>query len=132
MSDEELEPYIVRLKDRIERGKSKSELDDGALEKRAHRMNQQYFGGLLRWESIRWVTNQGTRHGSCTPGRGSIRISHRIVSMPRFVQDYVLVHELAHLVEPNHSKRFWTELDKYVGNGKVIASKLRKYDTRWI
>lgn len=113
MSDEELEPYIARLKGRIERRKSTSELHDGALQKRAHELNQRYFDGLLRWKSIRWVTNQSRRHGSCTPDTGAIRISHRIARMPRFVQDYVMVHELAHLVEPDHSKRFWKRVYRY-------------------
>ncbi len=113
MSDQELEPVIGTLKRRIERHKVKSKLDDKALEKRAHRLNHQYFDGLLRWESIAWVANQNKRHGSCTPGRGTIRISHRIAEMPRFVQDYIIIHELAHLVEPNHSKKFWEVVYRY-------------------
>ena len=113
MSDKELAPYIVNLKERILRRGKKAELDDAALEKRAHRLNHQYFNNRINWESIRWVTNQATRHGSCTPRRGTIRISHRIAGMPRFVQDYVIVHELAHLVEPNHSKNFWDLVYRY-------------------
>lgn len=113
MSDQELEPVIGALKRRIERRKVKSKLDDKALEKRAHRLNHQYFDGLLRWESIAWVANQNKRHGSCTPGRGTIRISHRIAEMPRFVQDYIIIHELAHLVEPSHSKKFWEVVYRY-------------------
>jgi len=113
MSDKELEPYIKQLKQRLERRKSKSALDDGVLEKRAHELNRQYFDDSLQWQSIRWVANQNKRHGSCTPDTGTIRISHRIASMPRFVLDYVIVHELAHLVEPNHSKRFWKRVSRY-------------------
>jgi predicted metal-dependent hydrolase len=113
MSDKELEPYIADLKDRIERQNRKSGLDDGALEKRAHRLNQQYFKGSLQWKSMRWVTNQDKRHGSCTPTKATIRISHRIATMPQFVQDYVIVHELAHLIEPNHSKKFWALVYRY-------------------
>ena len=113
MSDQDLEPFIVKLKRRIENHKSKSELDDEALDKRAHRLNQQYFDSILRWESICWVSNQRKRHGSCTPGKGTLRISHRIAKMPRFVQDYVIIHELAHLIEPNHSKRFWELVYQY-------------------
>lgn len=113
MSDKELEPYIERFRRRLEGRKSKSKLDDGVLEKRAHELNRQYFDGSLRWQSIRWVTNQNKRHGSCTPDTGTIRISHRIAPMPRFVIDYVLVHELAHLVEPNHGKRFWEQVSRY-------------------
>lgn len=113
MSDKELAPYIVNLKERIQRRGKKSELDDAALEKRAHRLNKRYFNDRINWESIRWVTNQTKRHGSCTPRRGTIRISHRIAGMPLFVQDYVIVHELAHLVEPNHSKNFWDLVYRY-------------------
>ncbi len=113
MSDKELDPHILKLKARIERRKITSQLDDETLEKRARVLNQRYFDGILRWRSIRWVTNQNKRHGSCTPWRGNIRISHRIADMPRFVRDYVIVHELAHLVEPNHSKKFWDLVNQY-------------------
>jgi predicted metal-dependent hydrolase len=113
MSDQELQPFIGTLKRRIERHKDKSKLDDQALEKRAFRLNRQYFDDRLRWESIRWVTNQNKRHGSCASSRRTIRISHRIAKMPRFVQDYVIVHELAHLVEPSHGKRFWELVYRY-------------------
>ena len=70
LSDKELEPHITKLKARIERRKIASRLDDHALEKRANELNQRYFSGCLRWQSIRWVTNQNRRHGSCTPRRG--------------------------------------------------------------
>ena len=50
--------------------------------------------------SVRWVTNQNGRWGSCTPADRTIRISHRIQDMPDWVIDYVLLHELAHLVVP--------------------------------
>lgn len=107
MSDEDLEPYILSFQKRIAHRKEKSDLDDIALEKRAQKLNRKYFNEPFRWRSICWVSNQNKRHGSCTPRRGTIRISHRIASMPQFVQDYVIIHELAHLSEPNHSKRFW-------------------------
>jgi len=113
MSDKELEPHIAKLKTRIERRRVASCLDDQSLERRARVLNQRHFEGRLRWQSIRWVTNQNRRHGSCTPWQGNIRISHRIADMPRFVQDYVIVHELAHLVVPNHGKRFWNMVNQY-------------------
>ncbi len=113
LSDAELAPLVARLVARIERRAARATLDDDALEARARELNRQYFGGKLRWQSVRWVTNQERRHGSCTPADGTIRISHRVVKMPRFVQDYVLVHELAHLLEPNHSPRFWRAVNRY-------------------
>ncbi len=113
MSDSELQPIIDRLKDRWQKRQASQQLDDEALERRAQELNRQYFSGKLKWNSVKWVTNQNTRFGSCTPGNGSIRLSHRLAAMPVFVRDYVLVHELAHLVEPNHSARFWKLVNRY-------------------
>ena len=113
MSDKELEPIINNLKERIDRQKKITRLDDHDLETRASKLNNKYFKNLLKWESIRWVTNQNKRNGSCTPLRGTIRISHRVAEMPRFVQDYVIIHELAHLIEPNHGRRFWELVYQY-------------------
>ena len=64
-------------------------------------------------ESVRWVTNQGHRWGSCTPVDGTIRISHRLAPWPRWVLDYVLVHELSHLLESGHGPRFHALVDRY-------------------
>ena len=113
MSDKELEPIIKNLTARISRRKDLSKLDDLALEKRANILNRRYFNNILQWESIRWASNQDKRHGSCNTGRGTILISHRIAEMPQFVLDYIIVHELAHLIEPNHSRRFWDMVYQY-------------------
>ena len=113
MSDKELQPHIERLRRRLERKQARKTLDDVGLEQRAQELNQQYFGGKLKWNSIRWVTNQNKRYGSCTPADKTIRISHRIASMPAFVRDYVIVHELAHLLEANHGPNFWKLVNQY-------------------
>jgi hypothetical protein len=113
MSDAELQPVVDKLLQRWQRRQAKNALDDAALERRARELNRQYFGGKLQWQSVRWVSNQDTRHGSCTPSQGTIRISHRLAAMPAFVRDYVLVHELAHLLEPNHGQRFWRLVNQY-------------------
>ena len=62
---------------------------------------------------MRWVSNQNSRWGSCTSVDRSIRLSDRLKGMPEWVVDYVLLHELAHLIEPNHSKRFWALVEAY-------------------
>lgn len=113
MSDADLQPVIDKLLKRWQSRQAKSTLDDAALERRARDLNRQYFGGKLQWQSVRWVSNQNSRHGSCTPSQGTIRISHRLAAMPAFVRDYVLVHELAHLLEPNHGPRFWRLVNQY-------------------
>lgn len=130
MSDEELHPYILSLKERIERQKVKPQVNDDVLEERARILNQRYFDGRLRWGSIRFTPNQRKRHGSCSTDRGVIRISDRIADMPRFVQDYVIVHELAHLAEPNHGRRFWELVYRYPrterARGYLMAAGLER------
>ncbi len=90
-----------------------ADLDDAALLARAQELNEQYLGGAAVPASVRWVTNQQARWGSCTPVRGSIRISHRLRGAPAWVVDYVLVHELAHLLVPNHDDQFWQLVAAY-------------------
>ena len=86
---------------------------DQQLEERGQRLNGEFFEGRLRWRSIRFVTNQNACFGSCSPTRGTIRISDRLRNVPAFVLDYVLVHELAHLVEADHSAAFWSLVYRY-------------------
>ncbi len=113
VSEDELAAAIEHLRARIERKREARALDDEALAARAQQLNREYFAGRLRWQSIRWVTNQERRFGSCTPSHGRIRISHRVASLPPWVQDYVIVHELAHLQAPNHGAGFWHLVNRY-------------------
>jgi predicted metal-dependent hydrolase len=112
--DEELAPLIEKLKGRLLKRRDRpTGPDDQALARRAAELNRQYFGGKLRWQQIRYVSNQNHRYGSCTPATGVIRISDRLASVPAWVRDYVLVHELAHLLEANHGPRFWKLVERY-------------------
>lgn len=100
----------AKLRARVARAQK---LGDADLLNRAEKLNHRYFGGKLKINSVRYVTNQHLRFGSCSTGSGIIRLSDRLAQMPAWVQDYVLVHELAHLVEPNHSPRFWELVNRY-------------------
>jgi len=113
MSDKDLAPIIDGLKRRMRRRSAAGPQTDEELEKRAREINRKYFGGRLQWNTIRYVTNQNSRFGSCTPEDGTIRLSHRLAAMPAWVRDYVLVHELAHLIEGNHGPRFWKLVNRY-------------------
>jgi hypothetical protein len=90
---------------------------DQDLQRRAAELRADYLASATRAAptptSVVWVQNQQHRWGSCTPSTGAIRLSHRLQPMPSWVIDYVLLHELAHLVEPHHSQRFWALVDAY-------------------
>lgn len=77
------------------------------LEETARRLNRTVLDGKAEWTSISWVTNQNSRWGSCTPARGTIRISHRLQKVPQYVLDAVVVHELVHTFVPNHGPEFY-------------------------
>lgn len=113
MSDKELLPIIEKLEIRLAKKVKTSPANNEELEQRAKELNKLYFNGRLQWQSIRYVTNQNTLFGSCTPSRGTIRLSYKLIDMPKWVHDYVLVHELAHLEEANHGPNFWKLVNKY-------------------
>ncbi|MGI8761221.1 MAG: M48 metallopeptidase family protein [Jatrophihabitantaceae bacterium] len=86
---------------------------DVGLQRRAEQLSAQYLGGRAHPASVRWVAPMRTRWASCTPVDGTIRMSRRLQQLPSWVQDYVLVHELAHLLVPGHGLRFWALLESY-------------------
>ncbi|MEU0161089.1 M48 family metallopeptidase [Streptomyces sp. NPDC006261] len=113
MSEAEERRWVGVMLDKLAAQESKRVLGDAELTKRAERLSAQFFDGRARPASVRWVTNQNTRWGSCTPAEGSIRLSRRLQGMPEYVVDYVLVHELAHLLVPGHGPGFWRLLEAY-------------------
>jgi predicted metal-dependent hydrolase len=111
LSDAILHDYIARISNRLERRKSPR--DDVHLSARAHYLNIKYFDGLLSVSGIQYSTRQERRRGSCNSQTKIIRINHKLSTMPQWVEDYVIVHELAHLLEPNHGKRFKKLEERY-------------------
>ncbi len=71
--------------------------------------------------SIRWSTRQSRRWGSCRASVGEILISHRLTEVPPWVLDYVIVHELAHLVESGHSAAFGALVARYPLTERAIG-----------
>lgn len=109
----EEQKWVTTMVQRIGRAERRRRPDDDALAVRADGLSQRYLGGQARPTSVRWVGNQNSRWGSCTPADGTIRLSERLQGMPAYVVDYVLLHELAHLLAPGHDERFWTLLCGY-------------------
>ncbi|MGI8427216.1 MAG: M48 metallopeptidase family protein [Actinomycetota bacterium] len=106
--------WVEKMRGRIEAQLRRDRINSsGDLERRAHELNNRYFEGRLTFKSISYVTNQARRFGSCSVQEATIRISHTLANMPGWVRDYVIVHELAHLIEPNHSSRFWQLVERY-------------------
>lgn len=89
-----------------------SALSDGDLAARAARLNREVLEGNAKVSSIRWVSNQNSRWGSCTVATGEIRISDRLKLVPDYVLDAVIVHELTHTFIPEHSREFHAWADR--------------------
>lgn len=108
-----VETMVARIERSEARSEAKAQITDDDLLQRALRLSDEHLGGLATPGSVRWVSNQHTRWGSCTPVDRAIRLSERLKVMPGWVLDYVIVHELAHLLEPGHDAGFWAWVDRY-------------------
>ncbi len=90
-----------------------------------HRL--EHFNRLygFSWKAVS-VRNQKTRWGSCSRKK-SLNFHFRLALVPRELADYVIVHELCHLAEFNHSKKFWELVSRAVPDHKMRRQELRKY-----
>lgn len=113
MSRAEERRWVSVMLERLDRQDARLRPSDDTLMARANDLSRRFLDGRARPASVRWVTNQGSRWGSCTPVDASIRLSTRLQGMPSWVVDYVLVHELAHLLVPGHGRDFWALVDRY-------------------
>ena len=108
MTKADEDKWVGEMVRRFERRASADTID---LEARAAALAARY--DLPTPASIRWVDNQRSRWGSCTMVDRTIRISSRLAGWPLWVLDYVVVHELAHLVVPDHGPAFRALVDRY-------------------
>ncbi|MEA5453143.1 M48 family metallopeptidase [Sinomonas sp. JGH33] len=122
-SKSEEEHWVRRMVERLEKDAARRsrQRSDTELMARAAELSARYLAGRARPETVRWVTNQSSRWGSCTPAERSIRLSHELQDMPQWVTDYVLVHELAHLLVHGHTPDFWALVDEYPRTAEAKA-----------
>lgn len=108
MTKAEEDRWVAVMVGRFQRKLATAPID---LAARAEQLATRYR--LPQPRSIRWVDNQEWRWGSCTPADRTIRLSSRLAGFPSWVVDYVIVHELAHLVVAGHGNDFWALVDRY-------------------
>jgi predicted metal-dependent hydrolase len=74
------------------------------------------------------VRNQRSRWGSCSR-RGTISLNWRLIQTPAFVRDYLVVHEIMHLKEMNHSSRFWREVERACPDYEAAEQWLKRHSS---
>lgn len=112
MSAAEEEKAVADILSRLHRRQHTSASSDEDLLARAQVLNASLLDGRATLSSIRWVSNQHTRWGSCTPSTGTIRITDRLQKVPDYVLDAVILHELVHTFIPGHGPEFWEWADR--------------------
>ena len=123
-----LAPLLERHRQRAVHGNSNAfrivRIDQqrgSALVRRAGELSRQYLDGQARPAVVRWVPDMRTQWASCTPQDATIRLAQRLQQVPAWVQDYVLLHELAHLLVPGH----WT-VQRGHDLAEVVEQRLRE------
>lgn len=105
--------WVAKMLRKLEKQERRRRPTDEQLHERALKLSEKYLGSQAQPTSVTWSKVQNRRWGSCTPATGTIRISNRLKGMPQWVLDYVILHELAHLITPDHSRQFWALLAGY-------------------
>jgi predicted metal-dependent hydrolase len=113
MSRAEEARWVTAMLERLARQERRTRPSDPDLLGRAQSLSARWMGCRARPTSVRWAPDQRRRWGSCSVDEGSIRLSSRLQGMPTWVVDYVLLHELAHLLEASHGPAFWALLGDY-------------------
>ncbi len=97
------------------------------LQRRTIDLNDKYFGFYYK---IVTYHRQFRRWGSCSSLR-NIHLSHRLIEAPQTLQDYVIIHELAHLEHLNHSRDFWSLVKTTGFDPKIIRREIEIYGRAW-
>ncbi len=105
--------WVPKMLERLQQRSQRAQGGDDELMHRAAGLSRRYLQGRAVPSSVRWVTNQRKRWGSASPADRSIRLSAQLRDMPDWVVDYVLLHELAHLLVAGHGRQFWALLEGY-------------------
>lgn len=123
-----IETHIEAEKKRIDKYDSLSLEDIKELKKSAKKYfteKTEYYSNIMGLKYSRiTITSAKTRFGSCS-AKGNISYSYRLMLYPEAARDYVVVHELSHIVEMNHSKRFYAIIEKIMPDYKIRKRMLK-------
>lgn len=120
--------WVQRMVERLAGSEARRRPSDDELMARATALSARWLGGRAVPSSVRWSSAQQHRWGSCTPADGSVRISERAKGLPAWVLDYVVIHELAHLLVASHGPDFWAQVAFYP-RAERARGFLEGYDT---
>lgn len=121
------EPNSINFKNKEEIRKWYKERAKEILTQRINHYSQ-----ITGWKfSTLSINNAQTRWGSCNH-KNKINLSLRLVMVPIPIVDYVVVHELAHVVEKNHGAEFWDKVGEVLPDYKERRKRLREYERRII
>ena len=112
MRGRDREVFVADLVTRLLSQRPQATGHDGALHERCLVLAELYNNNVAP-SAVRWVANQRTRWASCSPATREIRVSTRLRQCPDWVVDAVLVHELAHLQEIDHSAAFYAIANRH-------------------
>ncbi|MEU6645854.1 M48 family metallopeptidase [Saccharomonospora sp. NPDC046836] len=125
MSRAEEEHWVAEMQRKLQRTETRraspARASDEALLLRCAELSRLYLDGTAQPASVRWVPPMRTRWASCTPVDRTIRVSERLRTVPSWVLDYVLVHELAHLRVAEHNAKFWALVQRYPKAERAIG-----------
>jgi predicted metal-dependent hydrolase len=117
--------WVAEMQRKLLRGETKrrppTKASDATLLRRCRELSAKHLNGRAEPATVRWVAPMRTRWASCTPSDKSIRVSEHLRDVPSWVLDYVLVHELAHLLVPAHNARFWELVRDYPRTERAIG-----------
>ncbi len=113
LSKRDRESYAADLAARLIAERERSRPTDEQLTRRAAELSARYLDGLAVPSAVNWSSRQRRRWGSCSLAERTIRISDRLVDVPTWVLDAVLIHELAHLLRVEHDAEFAALVARY-------------------
>ena len=123
ITDQNQHPYLIYQAIRRLLSRVFAKVYIPIVKERVYHLNNQHFGVSINEVKLKY---NRSNWGSCS-SKGNINLSTRLLMAPEIVMDYVIIHELAHRIEPNHSPQFWKVVRQAMPNYLDQEQWLKKY-----